>query len=158
MSDTPSKLDTMLCYRVYALQLAFNRYYQAVFGDTGFTYPKYVALMGLDELGTVTLNELAARIGVEPNTLSPLVKKMSGFGLIDRKRDDRDERRVLLSLTPFGRSVLAEATRAADAGWESLGLDPAAVEQALAVLGDANDRLAAADLPTVMRLPDRPGD
>jgi len=32
-------LDDLICFQVYRLHHAFGRYYQAAFGDTGFTYP-----------------------------------------------------------------------------------------------------------------------
>ena len=79
MSKSPSisTFEALLCYNVYALNLAFGRFYQAAFGETGFTYPKFLVLKVLSEQGALSLSDLSARIGVEPNTLSPMVKKMS---------------------------------------------------------------------------------
>ncbi len=158
MTKTPtiSTFDALLCYNVYALNLAFGRFYQSAFGETGFTYPKFLVLKVLSEEGALSLSDLSARIGVEPNTLSPMVKKMSGFGLIDRMRDSQDERRVLLTLKPFGEAVLEEASEVVAAGWDELGLDEAAVAATNELLSNARKRLEVTSPKRIMKQPKRP--
>ena len=148
-------LDELICFQVYRLHHAFGRYYHAAFGDTGFTYPKYVVLKALEESGPSSLGELSARVGVEANTLSPLLKRLSEYGLIERVRDQRDERRVVLDLLPFGREVLAEADRVASEGWEALGVKDDEIAQTLQTLGKLRQAIDTADPPKMVR-PERP--
>ena len=152
----PPGLDTLLCYNVYALNLAFGRFYQAAFGETGFTYPKFVVLLALNEAGPMSLGDLSARVGTEPNTLSPMVKKMSSFGLIDKIRDPGDERRVLLTLLPYGKTVLAEASRVMNAAAEDLGLNTADIDRAAAALARHRQRVEGATPSLRMTIPDPP--
>ncbi len=158
MSNTPPHriLDALLCYNVYALNLAFGRYYQTAFGDTGFTYPKFLVLLALRDAGPMSLSDLSKQIGVEANTLSPLVKRMSDFGLMDRVRDPRDERKVLLTLKPFGKNVLEEAFTVADAGWNDLNLTQEEVETANTILIKIRGRLESTPPSQIMALPERP--
>ena len=158
MTETPDppKLEELLCYSVYALQLAFGRYYQTAFGETGFTYPKFIALLALHEGGSMSLGELSSRIGVEANSLSPMLKKMHAFGLIDRVRDPEDERRVLLTMKPYGRAVLQEASAVVKAGWDGLGLKEGDVTAANRLLNEARKRLESATPPLMMVVPEPP--
>lgn len=52
-----------------------------------------------------TVNELARLTGVELSTLSRLLARMDGMGLISRRRDTADGRSVIVSLTDKGRQL-----------------------------------------------------
>jgi len=123
--SNPLQLDALLCFNTYALNRSFGRFYHAAFGEAGMTYPKFVLLMALDEAGPLTVSELSSKAGVEPNTLSPLLKKMASFGILTRKRAEEDERRVLIEMTGFGKDVLARARRVVEEGYATLDLDGA---------------------------------
>ncbi len=154
-SENVGELDSLLCYSVYAASLSFGRFYQTAFADTGFTYPKFITLMALNETGPVSLADLANRIGVEPNTLSPLAKKMQGFGLIDRVRDPKDERRVLLTLLPYGKKVLNEAHAVVQDAWDQLGLSAEEVEKSSRFLASVRTRLEEMPPKRQMTVPER---
>ena len=87
-ADALSDIDTLMCFQVYALHHAFGRFYQEAFGDSGFTYPKFVALTVLDKEGPLSLGELAGRVGVEPNSLSPLTVDGIDDPLVHATRQD----------------------------------------------------------------------
>ena len=147
MKDVDTTLTNLLCFNAYSLHRAFGRYYQAAFGETGLTYPKFVILMVLDASGPLTVSEVSARAGVEPNTLSPLLKKMASFDLITRTRAQDDERRVVLEIADKGRTVLERARGVVLQGFAALGLDPIAVEQAVTFMQEAREAVEAADPP-----------
>ena len=157
-SNDDTRLDTRMCYNVYALHHAFGRFYQAAFGDTGFTYAKFIVLLALDESGPMSLGDLSSKVGLEANSLSPMVKKMSSFGLIERVRDPKDERRVLLSLLPFGKQVLEEAHRVVNAGWSELGLSEEDVAEANAFLARTRGILDLKKPQMTMTIPKRADD
>ena len=157
MSDTTdqNRLNALMCYNVYALHHAFGRFYQSAFADTGFTYPKFIVLLALSESGPMSLGDLSAKIGLEANSLSPMVKKMSAFGLIERVRDPKDERRVLLTLLPYGKIVLQEAHKVVDAGWTALGLSEQTVDDTIAFLNETRQRLEKTSPEATLEIPDR---
>ena len=160
MSENDSKtgFDSLMCYNVYALHHAFGRFYQAAFADTGFTYPKFIVLLALEDGGPMSLSDLSSRIGLEANSLSPMVKKMHSFGLIDRVRDPEDERRILLTLLPYGRKVLREARKVVNAGWDALDLPDNVMERTNAFLSQTRERLESRPPQVVMKVPPRDED
>lgn len=98
----------MLCFSVYAAQLAFNRLYKQLLAPHGLTYPQYLVLVALSQAGDRTVGELGEALFLESNTLTPLLKRMEAAGLVDRRRDPRDERVVRVALADKGRAVVAD--------------------------------------------------
>lgn len=137
-------LEAHYCFTAYKLNRSFARFYQTVFADTGLTYPKYVILNVLAEDGALAISQLSERAGVENNTLSPLLKRMADFGVIARERDPEDERRVVITLTPMGRSALKAARAAVANGFAELGLDPEEVKRSIVYMGHAQAKLEKA--------------
>ncbi|MEO1703952.1 MAG: MarR family transcriptional regulator, partial [Pseudomonadota bacterium] len=83
---------------------------------------------------------LSSHVGVETNTLSPLLKKMAEAGIVTRTRSLADERQVLIETTEFGAKVLARAREAAAEIYDAFGLsegDAADLATALSRLRDA---------------------
>ena len=155
--EQKSNLNDMACFQVYTLHHAFGRYYQAAFAETGLTYAKYVILKALAEQTEMSLSELSARLGVEPNTVSPLAKKMAGFGVIERVRDSDDERRIVLRLTRYGLDILKAADQAAIQSFADLGLSPDDASQAIAVMSRLRTAMEKAN-PERIVLPKAPSD
>ncbi len=158
MGKTDEKLADLahlMCFNTYTLHHAFGRYYKAGFGDSGFTYAKYIILRSLQDAGPMALGELADRIGLEPNSLSPIVKKMAAFGIIQRVRDPKDERRIVLAIEPYGRDVVAAAEKQMLAGWAKMGIDPDQVAQAISLMQDVRARLDKVSMPK-LDVPPRP--
>lgn len=59
-------------------------------------------------LGEHTLSDLSRHMMLDPSTLVPAVAKLKRQGLIQRRRDRHDRRRVPLSLTDKGRALIEE--------------------------------------------------
>jgi DNA-binding MarR family transcriptional regulator len=53
----------------------------------------------------ITAGQLAARLHVDAGTVSAACKRLERKGLLRRRRDERDRRRVVLALTPNGRAL-----------------------------------------------------
>jgi len=159
MNDDTSNLrsEDLLCFSVYALNLAFSRFYQQAFGQTGFTYPKFLVLLALEYAGPMSLSAIAARTGAEPNTLSPLVKRMAAFDLLERIRDPEDERRIVISLKPYGRKVLAEAKEVVASGWDALSLPERDITRTIALLNETRKTLKKTPPARIMQRPDPDG-
>jgi DNA-binding MarR family transcriptional regulator len=117
MPETPAppaltdkvRLNDLVCFAVYSANNAFNRFYKPIMAELGLTYPQFLVLMALWEEDGQGVGQLGERLGLESNTLTPLLKRMETAGVIERRRDKADERRVAVQLTPSGRDLEAKA-------------------------------------------------
>lgn len=140
----PTSLEQLLCFNVYSLNRALSRFYQATFGATGMSYPKFVVLSALDESGALTVSELSKFAGMEPSTLSPLLKRMEEYGVLTRVRSTEDERRVVITLTDMGQQAVTLAREAVLGGLKELKLDPSQTGQIVKLLGAARASVESA--------------
>lgn len=58
----------------------------------------------LAEKGSIAQRDLQDSFGIQPGSLSELIGKLEGKGLIERERDDLDRRRSTLRITEAGRA------------------------------------------------------
>lgn len=88
---------------------------------------------------------LAARLAVNPSSVSTLVDGIVARGLVERRHSEDDRRRISLTLTGSGRDLLARADEAIEARLAEIAdhLDPAESHRALAGLDLWSDALAA---------------
>ena len=103
------RLDRQLCFAVYSTAHAFNRFYRPLLEALGITYPQYLALMALWEEDGLSVSEIGKRLWLDSGTLTPLLKRLEGLGLVTRRRAEADERQVIVALTEKGRAMEAEA-------------------------------------------------
>jgi len=99
------KLENQLCFPVYAASRLITREYQPFLDRLGITYPQYLVLMILWEEDGVPVNDIAKKLILNTNTITPLLKRMEKEGVIKRKRSKMDERKVIVQLTPGGRQL-----------------------------------------------------
>lgn len=123
--SVPLPLHRQLCFTLYSTSMAVGRLYKPLLDPLGITYPQYLVLCALGEDGELTIGAIAARLGLDPSTVTPLVKRMEGTGLLERTRGKADERQVHARLTSAGQDVLAQCQCLADALLERTGLSMA---------------------------------
>lgn len=75
--------------------------------DDALTLPERAALKRLRESGPSTSAELARAAQISPQSMGTTAAALTQRGLVQRNLDPRDGRRVVLSITPDGRTVLA---------------------------------------------------
>ncbi len=155
MSEEAYYFTQRICFNTYATNRSLGRFFQSSLSDTGLTYPKFVILNSLKDAGPLTVSDLSIRAGVEPNTLSPMLKKMAEFGAITRERNPDDERRVMIALTEKGRVLLERADAVVQQGFTELGLDYEKSIAAVQYLEDLRIKLDKAD-PPKLKLDDLP--
>ncbi|MGN9775667.1 MarR family winged helix-turn-helix transcriptional regulator [Micromonospora sp. H33] len=99
-------LRRQVCFALYAASRAVTDVYRPILDGFGLTYPQYLVLLVLwehDEAPTVSA--LGERLHLDSGTLSPLLKRLEGAGLVVRRRSAADERRVVVELTAQGRAL-----------------------------------------------------
>jgi DNA-binding MarR family transcriptional regulator len=98
-------LEGQLCFSLYGAAIAINRAYKPLLDQLGLTYPQYLVVAVLTEKDGQTIGEIAVRLGLEPSTITPLVKRLEQAGLVARRRNPKDEREVQVTLSKKGQEV-----------------------------------------------------
>ena len=110
------QLDNQICFRLYTASRLVIQAYTPILNTLGITYPQYLVLMVLWEKDGQLVNDIAHRLILETNTVTPLLQRMEKQGLIVRKKGERDKRQQIVSLTEKGRAMEDEACNSIPAG------------------------------------------
>jgi DNA-binding MarR family transcriptional regulator len=73
--------------------------------------------------GSMAVNELASRLEVAPTTVSLMVGDLSRQGILDRREDDADRRRTIVSIAEAHRSDIEDWLAAGARAWRA-ALEP----------------------------------
>lgn len=165
--------EAQLCFALYSASHAMTRLYKPMLDKMGLTYPQYLVMLALwemppgaetsaDPTGATsdeaisrergpkdtalgqTVGQLGARLHLESNTLTPLLKRLEAAGLIHRQRDPQDERQVRILPSAAGEKLREEAALIPACVRAAGGLDLAAVHRLQAEISALRDRLDGA--------------
>ncbi|MDY3914029.1 MAG: MarR family transcriptional regulator [Phocaeicola sp.] len=103
------KLDNQLCFRIYTASRLITQAYEPYFKPLGITYTQYIVLMVLWEKDEQPVNDIAKRLLLGINTISPLIKRMEALGLLSRKESEIDKRQQIVCLTEEGKKLKRKA-------------------------------------------------
>ena len=106
--DQRFKLDNQLCFRLYTASRLITQCYHPLLAERGLTYPQYLVLLVLWEKDAQPVNDIAKRLLLETNTVTPLLKRMEKEGFLVRRKGDKDARQMIVSLTPEGWNLQKE--------------------------------------------------
>ena len=110
MSEDPDVGEVAAALRV-SIGLLLRRLRQVqVEGE--LTLPESSALTRLDRAGPTTPSELAKLEQISPQSMGATLAALEARGLVGRRPDPRDGRRVVLSVTEAGRAVLLDKRNA----------------------------------------------
>jgi MarR family transcriptional regulator, organic hydroperoxide resistance regulator len=101
------KLNNQICFPLYATSRLITREYQPYLDALDLTYPQYLVLLVLWETDRISVNDIAQKLILNTNTLTPLLKRMEIQGLVSRQRFGKDERKVIVQLTEKGQALKA---------------------------------------------------
>ena len=88
--------------------------YRPLLEPLGLTHPQYLVMLALWQHRRLTVKELGGLLQLDSGTLSPLLGRMESRGVVTRRRDQADARRVTVHLTDEGhglRSVAGDIQR-----------------------------------------------
>ncbi|MBQ8957972.1 MAG: MarR family transcriptional regulator [Bacteroidales bacterium] len=103
------KLDNQLCFRFYTVSRLITQVYQPLLKSLGLTYPQYLVMLVLWEKDKQPVNDIAKRLMLNTNTITPLLKRLEAEGIVKRKKGSEDARQVIVSLTAKGMAMEAQA-------------------------------------------------
>ena len=84
--------------------------FQATIADQQLTPLQFAALMKLADVGEASQNHLGRLTAMDAATMQGVIKRLIARGLIARRPDPDDRRRLLLTLTGDGRVLVDLAT------------------------------------------------
>ncbi len=105
----PQTLDEQLCFALYSTSLAIAKAYKPLLDKLALTYPQYLTMLVLWETDDIAVKDIAARLGLDPATVTPLLKRLEALGYIERVRGTLDERVVHARLTAEGAALRDKA-------------------------------------------------
>lgn len=82
--------------------------FQATIGDDQLTPLQFAAIMKLSDVGETSQNLLGRLTAMDAATMQGVIKRLSARGLIDRRPDDVDRRRLMLSLSSDGAKLVRD--------------------------------------------------
>ena len=103
------KLDNQLCFRLYTAARLTTGAYHPYLAPLGITYPQYLVLLVLWENGSLPVNDIARRLMLETNTITPLLQRMEKAALVKRSKGKVDSRQRIVSLTKKGSALREQA-------------------------------------------------
>jgi DNA-binding MarR family transcriptional regulator len=131
-----SALEDSLGWMLNNAARLFQRRFAAKLAPHGVTSPQWGVLVALWEQDGLSLSALAKRSFFDGPTMTGIVDRLEGAGLVTRRRDSQDRRVISVYLTDAGRALQAvlpplaeETNREAVAG-----LDPDEMHRFIATL------------------------
>lgn len=99
------RLENQLCFRLYSASRLVTQAYRKYLDPLGLTYPQYLVMLVLWESDGMPVNDIARRLMLETNTVTPLLQRMEKEGLVVRSRGASDGRQMIVSLSDKGRRM-----------------------------------------------------
>ena len=112
------QLDNQICFRLYTASRLVIQTYTPILTALGITYPQYLVLMVLWEKDNQPVNDIAHRLMLETNTITPLLQRMEKLGIVSRKKGEKDKRQQIVSLTQKGKDLEENAYVKVSAAWD----------------------------------------
>lgn len=109
MAHEQLKLDNQLCFRLYTAARLTMGAYHPYLHPLGITYPQYLVLLVLWEQDKQPVCDIAKRLLLDTNTVTPLLQRMEKAGLLVRTKGKVDSRQRIVSLTEKGMTMQKQA-------------------------------------------------
>lgn len=103
------RLDNQLCFRLYTAARLITGVYHPYLGPLGLTYPQYLVMLVLWEDDCQPVCDIARKLMLDTNTVTPLLQRMEKSGLLTRAKSGGDARQRIVSLTAKGASMMEKA-------------------------------------------------
>ena len=105
------KLDSQLCFPLYACSRKIVKMYHPYLAELGLTYTQYITMLVLWERQKISAKELGTKLYLDSGTLTPVLKSLEKKGLIGRYRSEEDERVLVVELTEEGLALREQALK-----------------------------------------------
>lgn len=103
------KLDNQLCFPFYSISRMIIKKYTPFLDELGITYPQYLVLLVLWEDDQMPVNDIAKRLYLQTNTITPLLQRLEKLDIVSRTKSEKDTRKVIVCLTEKGKAMELKA-------------------------------------------------
>ena len=103
------KLENQICFPLYAAAKEITRKYKPFLDKLDLTYTQYICMMVMWEHQSLNVKHLGEYLYLDSGTLTPLLKKLEDKGYIERKKNNNDERNLVISVTEKGMALRDDA-------------------------------------------------
>jgi DNA-binding MarR family transcriptional regulator len=97
--------DKMVIYHLRKSWLSINKFYNETTAQYGGTISMAFVLLALYEEDGIPVTKIAPRIGMEPNSLSRILKELENKEILERRKNNNDSRVVNIVLTEKGKEL-----------------------------------------------------
>ena len=104
--------ENIVIYKIRKAWHEIGRMYNELASDHGGTMSMGFILLTLNDTHGTPVTKIAPRMGMEPNSLSRILKSMEENGLVFRRKDKNDKRKVYICLTEQGKKMQQVAVSA----------------------------------------------
>ncbi len=111
MTDSfdPLKLENQLCFPLYACAKEIVKAYKPYLDELDLTYTQYITMMVMWEHRELCVKEVGEHLYLDSSTLTPLLKRLEEKGYVTRRRSEKDERDLIVAVTPDGMALRERA-------------------------------------------------
>ena len=111
MTDSfdPLKLENQLCFPLYACAKEIVKAYKPYLDELDLTYTQYITMMVMWEHRELCVKEVGEYLYLDSSTLTPLLKRLEEKGYVTRRRSEKDERDLIVAVTPDGMALRERA-------------------------------------------------
>lgn len=103
------KLENQMCFPLYACSKEIIKKYKPFLDDIDLTYTQYITMMVLWDKKQINVKSLGKQLFLDSGTLTPVLKKLENKGYIERKRNNSDERNLIITITRKGEELKEKA-------------------------------------------------
>lgn len=104
--DYPNNdLRKSVVFPLYLSSKELIRIYMKYLKEYDLTYTQYIVLMYFKDIKESNLKRIGKVMMLDSSTLTPLLNKLENKGLITKKREEKDERNLIIKITKKGLQV-----------------------------------------------------
>ncbi len=90
---------------------ATDLYSRQLSKKSGLTAPQLLVLQAIQEMGAVAISRLSTHVSLSQATVTSILDRLEGRGLVARHRSTMDKRVVHATLTPQGEAMIVQAPK-----------------------------------------------
>lgn len=110
-AGAPYTLEDQIGFRLRKAHQRASEIFNAVMAEFDVTPMQFAVLARLDDLGTVSQNQLGRHVAMDPATIFGVIGRLAKRGLVSQRADPGDARLSLIELTAEGRTLIAGMKR-----------------------------------------------
>ena len=133
-SDKSDKYDVLmlksqLCFPLYVCAKEVVKAYTPYLEKLGITYTQYITMMVMWEHKELRVKEIGEYLYLDSGTLTSVLKKLEEKGFVTRRRSEKDERELVVTITESGEELRDKAVDIPNQLSSCVDLEPQKVKE-----------------------------